>query len=70
MHYLIVSEGDREYVLRRGRRQELEALAKQLRAEKLFRYVRVDRKAPPGAGRHPPSGGQVPGQNDAGAAPA
>ena len=58
-HYLIVSEGGREYVLRKGSRAELEKLARKLRAAKLFPYVRVDTHAPPeglkGPLRSPPA---------------
>jgi hypothetical protein len=70
-YYLIVSEGDREYVLRRGPRRQLEALARKFRAARLFRYVRVDSSAPPQAPRRPPHGpgGRVAGGGDAGSAP-
>jgi hypothetical protein len=54
MYYLIVAEGDHEYVLCNGRREDLEKMARQLRAEGLFRYVRVDASAPPGVGKHSP----------------
>jgi hypothetical protein len=56
MYHLIVSEGCREYVLCSGRRTSLEALARQFRAERLFRYVRVDVRAPQEARQPPPPG--------------
>jgi hypothetical protein len=70
-YYLIVSERGREYVLRKGSRKVLEALAKKYRAAKLFRYVRVDAIAPPGHRRHsgPGAGDEVTGGGDADAAP-
>jgi hypothetical protein len=52
MYYLIVAEGDQEFVLCSGRREDLEGMARQLRAEGLFRYVRVDASAPPESRRH------------------
>ena len=56
--------------LRSGRRQDLEALASKLRAAKLFRYVRVDTRAPPKPRNHRPNGsrGASGGESDAGAA--
>jgi hypothetical protein len=70
MYYLIVPEGGREYVLCSGRRPELEALARQLRAEKLFRYVRVDSRTPPDPGKHPPPGSERRAADAGGTGPA
>jgi hypothetical protein len=66
MHYLIVSEGGREYVLKSGRRKVLEEMARKLRAAKLFKYVRVDTRPPPHDPRQPPHrpGGQLSGESD------
>jgi len=72
MHYLIVSEGGQEYGLCSGDRQELEALAKQLRAANKFRYVRVDSHAPPAPKNHSPPKpqGPVSAEDQSGSAPA
>jgi hypothetical protein len=69
--YLIIWEGGREYVLRKGNCRELEALAKKLRAARLFRYVRVDTRVPPETPLRPPHqrGGQPSGGKDPGGAP-
>jgi hypothetical protein len=68
-YYLIVSEGDHERVLCEGSKDDLEALAKKLRASKRFRYVRVDQSAPSAGRRHAPNGeGQATRENDSGSA--
>jgi hypothetical protein len=72
MWHLIVSEGGREYVLKSGSRDELEEMAQKLRAEKLFRHVRVDTSAPAGGRGHTPpgTGGAVQPPGDQGASSA
>ena len=47
MYFLIVWEMGREHVLWRGQLAAVEALARKLRTARLFRYVRVDSRAPP-----------------------
>jgi hypothetical protein len=66
-YYLIVSDGDKERVLCEGSKDDLETLAKKLRAAKRFRYVRVDQSSEPADRRHTPdTEGPVSHENDAG----